>query len=1029
MAPGTTILLCCLFLSGVAGLIYEVVWTRVLGISFGHTVWAMTTVLAVFMGGLAAGSLLFGRVADRVRRPIVLYGLLEVALGLYCLFGPALLELSRQAELALAGHAGGSLAARTGMQFVAAALALAVPTTLMGGTVPAAARALIRRPVEAGRRFGRLYGANTLGAALGAALAGYWLLPAVGIRNANLLAAAINIAVGVAATAAWRLFEPARDENHAGAIDAPSPEIPVAAAGRLPRPLLAAAFFLTGSAAMVFQVAWVRALILVIGSSTYAYSAVLVTILAGLAAGSFVAGRLRAPGPTTCATILAGVGIAGAATLPLFDSLPGLFLHLFRFRTGNYGYIQLVQFLLVFPVALLPSVLMGMSLPCLAGLAVRDGRTVGADLGRLYSLNTAGSIAGSVAAGFLMIPFLGAQRTLASGAAAELLLAGALIASAEPRWRRAAPAAAVVTSLALFALPAWNRGAMNLGAAVRPGNFLAEGAFAKASKELAGTLLFEREGISSNVAVFGAPDGARWFSVNGKVDGGTRDMRTQVNLGLIPMALVPRGERIAVLGLGTGVTAATALLFEEARTIDVVELEPAVSEAARFFERENGRLLADPRTRLHFEDGRSFFAARRGAFDVVVSEPSNPWIAGVANLYTRESFREMRAALAPGGVFGLWVQCYTITPEAYALILRTFLDVFPDSTLWLVSSGDTLIVGRNGGTGPASPADFRARLRGQRRLAEALGEPGELSLDPLRFAFLLDADGMRRFAGIGPVNTDDLNALEFATPRSLYRTRLNRLAWELARHRPDLPPPFLALEGGDPASFVRRAAEFHNADGSVSIALKEFESLPSIAPPLPSAAAVVPAGGLRERFDGAPVLPFVPTTDRNPPERQDVEGMFEWRAEVAQVTRTSGVVRGAGPGGKAALVLRASPGGRSGYAVPVDVEPSTGYTVRFKVRCNGGEEARAGVSLLEFDSREGGNGQPGDAFARRHLVGRSEPAEVPAPSGWGERSFAFRTSPRTTRLRLFFHVRGAPGSEAAFDDIAVTPASPGGDRL
>jgi len=1015
-----SLLLACFFLSGAAGLVYEVVWTRILALSFGHTVWAVTTVLAVFMGGLAIGSVVLGRVADRSGNPSRLYGMLELGIGLYCLAGPYLLDLCRRVHLRALPVLGDTLPSKIGLQFLLGVLVLVVPTTLMGGTVPAMARAIIRDPRTAGRRFGLLYGVNTLGAALGAFAAGYGLLPAIGMKATNTIAAIVNIGIGA-------LLLPSRGAPRDGAEPDPvAPGVPEGTADlpcAVPDRVLRWAFFLTGVVAMIFQIAWVRSLILVIGSSTYAYSAILVTFLLGIALGSFVFSRIRTVGPSLPPALLAGIAVSAFLLLPFFDALPALFLALFKGYAGNYAYIQLVQFLVVFPVILVPAVLMGITFPCLTGMAVREGIRIGKDVGRYYAFNTAGAILGSVLTGFLLMPWIGSQKAVATGIAVELVLAAWFLSRARPAWRSVLLPASVALGIGALAVPPWDRGVMNMSVSVYPDYPGKQADYRSRSRAWSDALLFEREGISTNVAVFGLRDGERWFTVNGKTDGGTGDMGPQVKLAMFPMLLHPGARRVGVLGLGTGVTAATAGLFEGVGSIDIVELEPAIVDASRFFRRENGDILSDPRTRLHIEDGRSFFASRRGAYDVIVSEPSNPWISGVSNLFTVEFFREIRESLAPGGIFGLWVQAHGISLESYRLIARTALEVFPEATLWLVSPGDTLILGRNGGEWPRDVESLRARLRGNPRLSAAFGERGDVSLEPLLMSFLLGPREMGRFAGDGPLNTDDRNLLEFSAPRSLYRQELNRILWEVSQRREPVLPQFLSDPGADDGAFHLRAGERHNYEGNAAMALWELERLPSLAPSPGARKEPGPArlleGGVMEDFEGAVKLPFLPAAGPVRPEDGDRESSLDWRADIAQLTRTGGLVRGMGRGGSAGLLLRGNRVSPSGYLVPLEVTPGAEYEVRCWIRSDAGDGGTAGIAVSEYDSREDDGAQPSASFIGRHAVRGFTPVERRGAEGWRAVSCRFRVSPKTVLVRVFFFLDGKRGSSAAFDDIAV----------
>jgi hypothetical protein len=490
----------------------------------------------------------------------------------------------------------------------------------------------------------------------------------------------------------------------------------------------------------------------------------------------------------------------------------------------------------------------------------------------------------------------------------------------------------------------------------------------------------------------------------------------------------PGARRVAILGLGTGVTAATAGLFEGVRSIDIVELEPSVAEVARFFERENGGILSDPRTRLRIDDGRSHFGSRRGEYDVVISEPSNPWISGVANLYTVESFREIRESLAPGGVFGLWVQLHGISLDAYRLIARTALAVFPDATLWQVSPGDTLIICGKGGEGERDVAALGARLRGNPRLSAALGERGEVPLEPLVTSYLLGTPELRRFAGPGDLNTDDRNILEFTAPRSVYRQELNRILREVVRWKEPRLPPFLRLPETDTVAFHLRTGEMHNLEGNVALALWEFRMAPSLAPRQAAGGeggpGKVPAAGAAEDFEGPTAWHFLPIAGTERPEDGDEEASLDWQADIAHLTRTSGVVRGSGRGGGHGLSLKGARISPGGYAVPLESDPSAEYEVGCWLKYDTGENGSAGIAVSEYNTVGGSGIQPTAAFERRHLVRRTIPFHRKGKQEWAPVSFRFRTSPGTVMVSVLFFIDADRDGRAFFDDIRVARVGP-----
>jgi spermidine synthase len=509
----------CFFVSGAAGLMYEIIWARILGLTFGHTVYAVTTVLAAFMGGLALGSWYFGKVADRISRPLVLYALLEIGIGLYCLVIPFLLTLVREIYPSFFGSVPGGVPVRTLLQFTLAFLVLIIPTTLMGGTLPAVCRALVDRPPDAGRKVGLLYGVNTIGAALGAFAVGYWLLPSIGVKATNHLGVAVNLFAG----AAVLLFF-SRDTIGSPPANGAISTVPH---GREPLDtLLLWSFAISGAVGMSYQIVWVRALILVIGSSTYAFSAILVTFLLGISLGGFLFSRLhRRNGFRFFAILQFGIALAAFALIPIFDGLPGLLFSLFQGFTGPFRYILFSQFLIVFTVVLLPATLMGMTFPCITGLLTRRMASFGGDLGRFYAYNTGGAIAGSLLTGFFLLPFLGVQGTLAIGIGLNGLMGAAVLFLTEPAKKKVLAFLILPICLASVFFPKWDRRIMASGVFYL-------GQRAPSLKDLTSShvkeILFFREGVSSTITVARNPHGILALLVNGKVDASNGDdMETQ----------------------------------------------------------------------------------------------------------------------------------------------------------------------------------------------------------------------------------------------------------------------------------------------------------------------------------------------------------------------------------------------------------------------------------------------------------------------------------------------------------------------
>jgi spermidine synthase len=412
---GFGVIFICFFLSGATGLIYEVLWLRMLGLIFGHTVYAITTVLSAFMAGLALGSLLFGRRAARIRYLIRTYGYLEIGIGVYCALIPVLLWLTSYIYLGLHRALSLSYDAFSIIQFLLIFSLLLMPTTLMGGTLPILSQALGKQETGLGRKVGALYATNTFGAVLGVVLAGYFLRPALGNRTTVAVAALANITVGVLAITYSRSQRPSEVETiQPMAGPPPSSDATGGLAPATPDLgawLTVVALGLSGAVSMLYEVAWTRALALVIGSSTYAFSAMLVAFLVGIAAGSALYSWLwgtRRASPSTFALIQIGIGAATTAVLLAFERMPEVVLMALRW-SDSPPFVQFVQFVVSASALSLSTLLIGATFPCAIAVAARAGARVGRDVGQVYAVNTLGAIAGAVGAGFLLIPERGSM--------------------------------------------------------------------------------------------------------------------------------------------------------------------------------------------------------------------------------------------------------------------------------------------------------------------------------------------------------------------------------------------------------------------------------------------------------------------------------------------------------------------------------------------------------------------------------------------------------------------------------------------
>jgi spermidine synthase len=764
------------FLSGATGLVYELLWVRLLYQSFGSTIQSVTTVVAAYMGGLGLGAWLLGGRADRHRRPAALYGWLEILIGLFGLVSPFVLSLAQQAYLAIARGLPPGSGVSVVLRFGLAGVVLLVPTTLMGGTLPVLTRAFTSADRDRLRTsLGRLYGINTLGAVLGTALAGFVLIEYVGIRASLVGTALVNLGIG---TAALRLAAPFT-------AAAPAPASEPAAGRRSSFALYRAALVLLGLTSFVAladEIAWTRVLVMIVGGSTYAFTLVLLCFLLGIGIGSALVARRGASSRETAASAAYAQGLtaAGAALiLVLLSVLPAYILWVF----GIPGFHALARLTLmggaVAAVVLVPAVGMGMTFPLLTDLVASPGEARGADVGKAYLINTFGSIAGATLTGFLLIAVLGSDLTLrgailvngvAAFGLASLAARGVTEGSAEHRQLRlrivGGGSLAIAGLAAAFAAPRWSARLLDLGPTIY-GRVAMSPAERRGFLNHAGARPLEFiEGRNTTVSVWEASAG-RTLRVTGKVDASDfGDMDTQIMLGLAPVAARAHPHSALAIGFGSGVTTAMLAAAPDMERVRVVELEPAILTMAPLFRHVNGDVLHRANVQATVDDARSALQLSPDQFDVIVSEPSNPWVAGVATLYTPEFFRIVRRRLTADGVFCQWVQLYQLPLSVVAGIVRNLREVFPHVAVWSAGDYDLMVLGSAKPLVPDT-AWVTALLGGRSPLADAAH--GFLLLDAPADYFdrqvLGEAGVARLVTRASLAHTDDRPQLEFMAAR------------------------------------------------------------------------------------------------------------------------------------------------------------------------------------------------------------------------------------------------------------------------
>lgn len=751
------------FFSGACGLVYQITWMRLFRLVMGNTVFTSATVLTAFMAGLALGSFIAGRLTDRSTHPLRSYAWLEILIGL-CGFAmlPAFSALAPIYGGLYSWFGGTPLLLGIG-RFLVSATLLALPATLMGATLPLLSRFMTQRLERMGRDLGRLYALNTLGAALGAALTGFLLVPSFGVQTTLWTAAVANLLIGGTAFALART--PIAPPTSAPTMSDRGEVIALWALG------------LTGFASMIYEVSWTRTLSMLLGSSVYAFTLMLVAFISGLGLGSIaLAGWIdrRKNLLLTLAILELAIGATALLVEPLFGLLPVLIVELVNRYAGTFALLHLLEFLIALGLMLLPTFAAGGVFPAAAKLYTRHLASVGRSVGDAYAANTLGAVLGSFVGGFLLIPILGVETSILLATSLNLglglyfLWRGGLLVRPLPR---VLAGAVLLMPLAVSRLSAWDVVLLNSAPYLYAGQY-------KNAADLTGDnlsrtihrdrrLLYAEEGLSATITVWDL-HGERFMRVNGKVIASSqgKDLRSHSLLAHLPLLLHENPRDALLIGLGCGISLGAAERHP-LESIDCVEISPEVVEATTLFSQVNQDALADPRLNMIVGDGRNHVALSGRSYDVIISQPSNLWIAGMADLFTREFFQSCRENLAPGGLACTWIQAYALQQQDVQTIIATFKETFPHVAMWELMPGvDYLLIGSEEPV-PLVPADLEKRLDAP-GLRDALAQSGAGDALDLFSSYVMGNEGIEQLAGNAPVNTDDNALLEFSAPRGLY---------------------------------------------------------------------------------------------------------------------------------------------------------------------------------------------------------------------------------------------------------------------
>ncbi len=780
------VLLLLFSLSGVSALIYESIWMRQLGLVFGNTTYSVSIILATFMGGITLGSWLTTRLT--VRNPLGAYGIAEAGTGVITFLTLLLLKkLPEWYGLLLRSHplpAGLELP----LQIFAVFSVIMPATILMGTTFPFLTEALARSGHQTRASIGLLYQVNTLGAVIGVVLTSFLLIQVLGITGAFVTASALSALVGVTA-----LTVASRMHLTADSVQSRATEVGYKAGPLQPKRahapiwVFAVLAFLSGFCSFGLEVLWTRSMALVIGSSFYSFSAMLAAFLIGIVLGALLYGRFFSKLPFTSAPIgllfmILGGLVLGSTTLIGF--LPRIMFTSMARTTFSFAGSQGFGFLLCLIPMLPVTTLFGLIFPMLSHLAEGFGLSPRQVSGLLYAWDTLGAILGAVSGGFVLVPIIGIQPSCAI-VAALLLLAGLMQLLSGRKTARivriGAPltAAAALGIIVLLFRP-WDLLLMTAGIykyGMQWKSVLSDGAALEKALCEYRTLLFYKEGREAVVSVTRAA-GNTFLSLNGKIDAGNQaDTGTQKLLAHVPLILHHDPQRIFIIGWGSGCTAGSAGLYPITE-IDCAEIEPAVFQSAAFFEHLNRAIQKDPRFRILLSDARNLLLTSGRTYDVIISEPSNPWVSGMSALFTSNFYDIAGSRLKEDGIFCQWFHYYDLTLSDVKIQIRTFCARFPEASLWLVPPlparenasavlvGDILLIGSK----KPVPLDWR-------RISAAVSEPiiGEdlgraAILDGFSFlsCCVADRDDLLRFCEGVALNTDDHPLIELSAPHGLY---------------------------------------------------------------------------------------------------------------------------------------------------------------------------------------------------------------------------------------------------------------------
>ncbi len=766
------------FFSGATALIYEVVWSKYLSLILGSTIQAQTVVLAVFMCGLALGNRLFGRWADRLRQPLAAYGFIEILVGVYALLFAFFYRVADNLFISVGSHL---LTHSTSLLLVKGSLSAAlllIPTILMGGTLPLMAAWLRKSATEAGRRTALFYAINSLGAVFGAALAGFVLVQQLGMHATINIAAVGNLLIGTGVLLLSKIFGSAHQTNSQADPIEKSPaetsaELNTSPSGIFWYSCLLVAF--TGATSMALEVLASRCLALIFGASLQVFAIVLMAFILGIGLGSSVIARPRVrhwhPELTTILLMLGTACLIGILVLNI-ETLVQAYAFLQSGLNRNllgYHYHEIMITGIAICVLGLPAAALGSVLPLRIRMLSEAPDLFGSRVGRLLTWNTIGAMTGSLVAAFLLMPHIGLRGSFTVLGLALAALAGI---SAWLTNRRIifVGCLGVVAFLSVATLEGGEGWRYILSSGIFREKFENYSSNWMEERRKTTDLLFYEDAADATVSIERGPSlfatNEITLRINGKADASSvGDMSTQVLLAQLPLMAKPDSKEVFCFGMGSGVTAGSTLGYPIEHLTIADNCEP-VLRAVKFFEPWNHGVMTNDRVRIFREDARTVLKLSTNKFDVIISEPSNPWMVGIGSVFSRDFYQLISQRMKPGGVMAQWFHIYEINDEVLNVVLRTFGSVFPNMEIWDMDGGDIVLLGSDRPWRSGLEECKRAyELAGPRRDLEAIGL---LTPDSLFARQLASQRTAFAVAPPGRLQTDNIPFLEYVAPRAFY---------------------------------------------------------------------------------------------------------------------------------------------------------------------------------------------------------------------------------------------------------------------